>query len=113
MAILGREAAQNIGNINDCGMRARHQVAAAHCDGRQVRRATLQEPLAASPGDVDRSLTAHRATLLQESLKEIERPGCALGGEYFLCKDIGMIANSLSLLKFVYIISQPPAHCIK
>ena len=40
------------------------------------------------PGDVDQSLAAHRATLLQESLEEIERPGCALGGEYLLCKDI-------------------------
>ena len=57
--------------------------------------------LAASPGDVDQSLAAHRAALLHEHLAETERPGCALDGEYLPCKDIGMIASSLNLLKFV------------
>ena len=40
--------------------------------------------LAVFPGDVDRHLAAQeqRAALLQESLEEIERSGCALGGEH-------------------------------
>ena len=41
--------------------------------------------LAAVPSDVNRPLAAHRATLLQEPLEEMERLGCALGGEYFPC----------------------------
>ena len=97
MAILGREVAQNMENINDCAVRACHQAAATHYDGRQFTERL--KDLAASPADVDRSLAAHRATLLQESLSEIERPGCLLDGEYLLCEDIGMIASSLNLLK--------------
>ena len=57
----------------------------------------MTQDLAASPDDVDRPLAAHRATLLQEPLEGIERPGFALGGEYLFCKGIGMIASSLSL----------------
>ena len=53
------------------------------------------------PGDVDRSLAAHRVMLLNEYLEEIERLGCALGGECLLYKDIGTIASSLNLLKLV------------
>ena len=55
--------------------------------------------IAAFPDDADRSLAAHRATLLQEPLEEIERPGCVLGGEYYPGRDIGMIASSLNLVQ--------------
>ena len=75
---------------------------------KQLRRITTDgkfaerlKDLAASPGDADRSLAAHRAPLLQEPLAEIEHPDCALDGEYLPCKDIGMIASSLNLLKCI------------
>ena len=55
--------------------------------------------LAVFPGDVKRSLTAHRATLMQESLEEIECAGCVLGGEYYPCRNTGMVANSLNVVK--------------
>ena len=97
MKILGRGAAQNTDNVM-----AQHALVV-----KQLRRyatdGTFAERLKPRgvPGDVDRSLAAHCATLLQESLEEIERPGCALGGEYLLCKDISMIASLLNLLKLV------------
>ena len=53
------------------------------------------------PGDVDRSSAANSAALLQEPLGGIEHPGCALGDECLLCKQVGMIASSLSVLKLV------------
>ena len=41
----------------------------------------------------DRSLAARRAEMLRESLAEIERPGSALGSQYYPGTDIDMIAN--------------------
>ena len=79
LAILGRDAAQNMNKIIALYALVVNAVA-THCDGRQVRRAA--QNLAAFPGDVGRSLAVHRATLLQGPLEKFGRPGCALGGEY-------------------------------
>ena len=77
-------------------IRARHQAFRRYATGGKFAERIKPRSV---PGDVGRSLAVHRATLPQEPLEEIERPGCALGGEYALCKDIGTIANLLNLLK--------------
>ena len=89
MTILGRGPAQSIDNVMALYALVIKQLRRYATGGKFAEQL---KPRGVS-GDVDRFLAAHRATLLQEPLEEIERPGCAHGGEHLLCKDIGMIAS--------------------
>ena len=96
VAILGREAAQNTDNIIALCALVTKQLQRIATDSKSAER--LKDPTA-FPDDADRSLTAPRATLLEESLSEIVRSSCALGGEYYPGRDISMIASSLNLVQ--------------
>ena len=97
MTTLGRGGAQNIDNamaLYALVIKQRRRYATgSKSTERLVPRGV--------PGVVNLSLAAHRATLLQDSLEKIERPSCALGDESLLCKDIGITASLLNLLKLV------------
>ena len=97
MATLGRGAAQNINNVMARCVLVIKQRRRYATGGKFTERLKPRGVM----GNVDRSLAAHRAVLLQESLEDIERPSCALGDEYLFCKDIGMIASQLNLLNLV------------
>ena len=88
-AILGREAAQNIDNIIALDALVIKQLRRIATDGKFAERL---KDLAASPDDANLSLAAPRVILLYESVREIERPRSAPGGEYYPGKDIEMIA---------------------
>ena len=105
---LGRELTQNVDNAMALYTPVIKQLRHCATDGKFAERLKDSRRSRAAS-----TLAAPRAALLQEPLEEIERPDRAPGGEYLLCKDIGMIASSLNLFKLVYVIFQLSVYCNK